>query len=53
MEKNVGETDRVIRFVIGLVLVGTGLFVIYEALTGWCGLYQMLGINTRDTPYLR
>ncbi|WP_424358554.1 YgaP family membrane protein [Methanocella sp. MCL-LM] len=53
MEQNVGEVDRIIRFLIGLFLVGTGLFLLFEAATGWCATYELLGINTRETPYLK
>lgn len=62
MAKNIGTTDRVIRFVIACLLLiyaivqgswiagGFGLFVLYEALVGWCALYQVLGKNSCDLP---
>lgn len=58
MRNNIGMPDRIARFLIGvLVLAGAitqkstglaliGLFTLYEAVAGWCILYQLLGINT-------
>lgn len=57
-KKNEGTTDRVIRVVVGLVLIalgmqyGTawtwilGLVVLATGVIGWCGIYQVLGIST-------
>lgn len=47
MEMNVGDTERVLRFFLGFILAATGLFLIFEALAGWCATYELLGINTR------
>lgn len=58
MHKNVGAGDRVIRIVLGLALIALvfvgpktawGWIGIVPLLTGvvsWCGLYQLLGIDT-------
>ncbi len=57
MEKNVGGIDKVIRIVLGLVIIGLGIYfknwlgligvvVLLTGLIGWCGLYRLLGINT-------
>ena len=58
MKSNVGGIDRVLRIVLGLVLivlaatgtVGTwgylGLLPLATGLLGWCGLYRVLGIST-------
>lgn len=58
MRSNIGTLDRVARFLVGLLLVAAaattrstglaliGLFTLYEALAGWCVLYQVLRINT-------
>ncbi len=58
MKSNVGGVDRVLRIVVGLLLialaatgsVGTwgylGLLPLLTGLVGWCGLYRVLGINT-------
>lgn len=57
-QKNVGTTDRVIRVIIGLGLIGfawssmmwwvavIGAVVLVTGLVGWCGLYALLGIST-------
>lgn len=58
MKSNVGGIDRVLRIVLGLLLIalaatGTvgawgylGLLPLSTGLLGWCGLYRVLGINT-------
>jgi len=58
MKQNVGKIDRIIRAVIGVVLLGlalywgcwftgiVGLAFIFSAVVGWCGLYKVLGIST-------
>lgn len=58
MKKNIGKNDRLLRFGIGLLLLGYAwwqhswialgfaLFTFYEALAGWCIMYQLLGKNS-------
>ncbi len=61
MQVNVGSTDRLVRIVLGIVLVAlffvlaapwkyvalvAGLVSITTGLTRFCGLYKLLGINT-------
>ncbi len=58
MTPNVGGIDRILRIVLGLVLValaatGTlgvwawlGLLPLATGLLGWCPPYSLLGINT-------
>ncbi|AJF62786.1 MAG: hypothetical protein QT11_C0001G0645 [archaeon GW2011_AR20] len=62
MEKNVGEIDRIIRFVAGIILLYLAFTLdnkilviilsalagisILEGFTGFCGLYKMFNINT-------
>ncbi len=57
MEHNMGNTDRVLRALIGLVVIAIGVYFkswwgaigllpIFTAATGWCGLYTLLGICT-------
>jgi putative effector of murein hydrolase LrgA (UPF0299 family) len=57
MNKNLGNTDRLIRIVIGIALIGyaymtgntiayIGIIPIVTSLIGWCALYSLLGINT-------
>ena len=57
-QKNVGTTDRIIRVVIGIGLIGfawssmmwwvavVGAIVLLTGVVGWCGLYALLGIST-------
>jgi hypothetical protein len=58
MTKNIGNTERIIRIVGGLVLIGLaatgtvgvwgwlGLVPLATGLMGWCPPYSLLGINT-------
>jgi O-antigen ligase len=58
MTKNIGNIERIIRIVSGLVLIalaatGTvgvwgwlGLVPLATGLVGWCPPYSLLGINT-------
>lgn len=62
MEKNIGTTDRIIRVIVGIslffvmrsldnntvqiVLFVASVLTIFTALTGWCGIYKIFGINT-------
>ena len=58
MTQNIGNIERIIRIVGGLVLIalaatGTlgvwawlGLVPLATGLTGWCPPYRLLGINT-------
>ena len=57
--KNTGNVDRIIRVVVGSLLVGNvfvglqtvvgwiGLVLIVTGLFGTCPIYSLLGINTR------
>ena len=63
MEKNIGETDRIIRFILGIVLIYLvfitsnkllivlftifGTILILESFIGFCGLYNLFKINTK------
>lgn len=57
MKPNMGKTDRVIRLLVGLIIVGIGVYFkswwgaiglvpIFTAAIGWCGLYTLLGTST-------
>jgi len=58
MKSNVGGIDRILRIVVGLVLIALtvmgvlpvwgyiGIVPLATGAIGWCGLYPMLGINT-------
>ena len=59
MTRNMGTTDRLLRVIVGLVLLGFALFgpkaawgwigiiPLATAAVGWCPLYTLLGIKTR------
>jgi hypothetical protein len=58
-KSNVGKTDRIIRVIVGVILVGNvfyalqhpigwlGVILIVTGIAGKCPLYSLLGINTR------
>jgi len=58
MKKNVGGIDRLLRIVVGLILVALaatgqvgawgwlGLIVLATGLFSFCGAYTLLGLNT-------
>lgn len=58
MQRNVGTVDRVIRIVVGLVLIALvfwgpqtnwgwiGLIPLISGILGWCPAYMLLGVNT-------
>ena len=58
MNRNVGQIDRTLRIVLGLVLLGLaftghytpwtwlGVLPLVTGLIGWCPRYSLLGINT-------
>lgn len=61
MTRNVGQAERGLRIVIGLVLLGMavaglytpwtwiGILPLVTGLVGWCPPYALLGINTCKT----
>jgi len=58
MKKNIGSTDRLLRFVISClffalaywyeswILLAAAIFTLYESLASWCVMYQILGKNS-------
>ncbi len=57
MQKNIGSTDKIIRLIIAIFAAILGYLInpwfyvltviaLFTAFIGWCGLYQLLGINT-------
>jgi hypothetical protein len=58
MKKNIGTSDRFIRLTISAIffslawwcrswiLLGIAVFTLYEAVAGWCALYQLIGKNS-------
>ena len=61
MKKNVGNIERAIRIIVGLVLISLvfigpqsawgwiGVVPLATGLLGWCPPYSLLGINTCKT----
>jgi len=58
MKRNVGKIDRIIRIILGIIIIALGIIFeswlglfgiipIATGLTGACGIYLPLGINTR------
>ena len=62
MKQNLGKSDRLMRAVIGVILLVFGvisqsglllifgLFCLYEAIASWCVLYQLTGKNSCPLP---
>lgn len=58
MNANVGTVDKVVRIIIGVLLISLvfvgpqtpwgwiGIIPIATALVGWCPLYKILGVST-------
>ena len=58
MKKNIGSVDRIIRVILGLVLVVltfywkcwfcavAAVILLLTGAIGWCGLYQVFGKST-------
>ena len=57
MTKNVGNVERVIRAIVGLGIIGAGVYFqnwwgavgaipLLTAVIGWCPPYALFGINT-------
>jgi hypothetical protein len=60
MKKNVGKTDRVIRVILGIAIIGYGVInhtwlgligagIFLPALMGSDPLYSLLGVNTNKS----
>ncbi len=57
MKKNVGSTDKIIRYILGIIILILGLIFhtwwgliglipIFTAVIGWCPVYVPLKIST-------
>ncbi|MHB8905899.1 MAG: YgaP family membrane protein [Melioribacteraceae bacterium] len=60
MKKNVGNVDRVLRLILGLVIIALGfinqswwgligIIPLFTAAVGWCPAYLPFGISTCKT----
>ena len=60
MNENVGKTDKVLRIIAGVIIIGAGIYwqswwgaigivPILTALLSWCPAYTLLGINSCGT----
>jgi predicted RND superfamily exporter protein len=60
MQYNVGKADKVVRIIIGVVIIALGLYFkswwgaiglvpLLTALIGWCPVYVPFGIKTCKT----
>jgi len=59
-KNNVGKTDRIIRVILGVLLIGNvffalqhpigwlGVILLATGLAGICPVYSLLGINTKS-----
>ena len=59
-KNNVGKADRIIRVVVGMILVGNvfyalqhpigwlGIILVVTGIIGRCPLYSIIGINTKQ-----
>jgi len=60
-KNNVGKTDRIIRVILGVLLIGNmffalqhpigwlGVILVVTGLAGICPVYSLLGINTKSS----
>lgn len=60
MKSNVGKTDRIIRLLLGLLIIAAGIYfgtwlgaigviLLITAAIGWCPLYAPFGFSTCPT----
>ncbi len=58
MKANVGGIDRILRLVVGLAVIGWGIYAknwwgavgaipLFTALINWCPAYTLFGLNTK------
>lgn len=60
LKHNIGKTDRIIRVVLGVLLIGNvffalqspigwiGVILLATGIVGICPLYSLLGLNTKS-----
>lgn len=60
MKQNVGGIDRILRLVVGLAIIGWGIYAknwwgavgvvpLFTALINWCPAYTLFGLSTRKS----
>lgn len=60
MNRNVGSADRVVRVILGLAIIGAGVYAkqwwgaigivpLFTAAVGWCPAYLPFGLSTCRT----
>lgn len=58
MKKNVGKSDKVIRYILGILIITVGIMYnswwgvigiipIFTAALGWCPLYSIINTSTK------
>ena len=64
MKSNVGSTDKIIRVILGLGIIGAGVYFknwlgliglvpLLTAFMGFCPLYSLFGINSCKAPSVK
>jgi uncharacterized membrane protein HdeD (DUF308 family) len=60
LKNNVGKVDRIIRVILGILLIGNvffalqhpigwiGVILVLTGIAGICPLYSLLGLNTKS-----
>ena len=57
MEKNVGSVDKIIRIILGFVIIALGIYnqswwglvgivPLFTAFISWCAVYSLIGVST-------
>ena len=57
MEKNVGSVDKIIRIILGFVVIALGIYnqswwglvgivPLFTAFISWCPVYSLIGVST-------
>ena len=58
MKQNVGSIDKILRIVIGLAVIGWGIYAknwwgalgaipLFTVLVGWCPFYQLIKVSSK------
>lgn len=60
MKQNIGSIDRILRLVVGLAVIGWGIYAknwwgaigvipLFTALINWCPAYTLFGLSTKKS----